>query len=143
MEWQADKVLTSIERRLRERIEAAAIHLKNQIRTNISVPSRSVSLTIGRKGQVKKTLGPRGDSRSKPGEFPHKDFGNLRQSIAYEMDDDRPLARVGTVIGYAKPLEFGASKMRARPFLRRTLAEEKETIRQIIELGGSTDITVD
>ena len=126
------------------RMEAAAIHLVNSIKVNISVPSRTVTFKQGRGGKFRKVLGPRGSSRSKPGDFPNKDYGTLRQSITWDIRDDGDVvvARVGTPVGYSRHLEFGTSKMAARPFLRRTLKEETETIRQIVERGGRTDISV-
>lgn len=126
------------------RMEAAAIHLTGAIKVNISVPSRTVKFKQGRGGKFRKVLGPRGSDRSKPGEFPHRDYGTLRQSITWDIRDDGDVvvARVGTPVGYSRFLEFGCAKMAARPFLRRTLKEEQETLRQIVERGGRTDISV-
>ncbi len=58
------------------------------------------------------------------------------------MNQETLTARVGTTIRYGKYLEFGTSKMRPRPWLRRTLGEERETIRQMVEHGGRSDIKV-
>lgn len=51
------------------------------------------------------------------------DTGRLRASIAQEIggDDDGLVARVGTNVEYAPYLEFGTSRMSARPFLRPAL----------------------
>lgn len=124
-----------------QRVEAAAIHLQNEARILISIPSRTVTLQDNGKGKVKRVLGPRGSNRSKPGEPPHMDHGNLRRSVAHDMPDELT-ARVGSTLKYAKFLEVGTSKMAARPWLRRSLKENSSTIRQIIERGGATDVKV-
>jgi len=146
MQWNGDQYLAEAERTYGDRVRAAGIYLQSRIRENISIPSRTVGVGIiskgKNKGQTKKILGARGSNRSKPGEFPHKDYGLLRQSIATDYDQSTLTARIGSALSYAKYLELGTRKMRPRPFLRRTLAEERETIRQMIELGGRTDIEV-
>lgn len=126
------------------RLEAAAIYLVAQIKQNISIPSRTVTFKQGRGGKFRKVLGARGSSRSRPGEFPHKDYGTLRQSITWQIDETANgiTARVGTPVSYARDLEFGTRKMAARPFLRRTLKEEREAIRQIAEHGERATISV-
>lgn len=141
MQWD-ESYVREVERTVAARVQAAGYHLVSRIRENISVPSRTVKLREGKGGKVKKVLGPRGSSRSRPGEFPHKDFGRLRQSIAQQHFPDEARSIVGTNLPYGKFLELGTSKMAARPFLRRTLAEEKETIRQMITFGGASDIKV-
>lgn len=140
MQWN-DSYILEAERTYSQRVEAAGFYLISRIRENISIPSRTVSLSI-KNGKVKKTLGDRGSSRSKPGEFPHKDFGTLRSRIAQDHPSDSLVTRVGTNLAYGKYLEFGTAKMRSRPWLRRTLAEEREPIRQIIEHGERNTITV-
>ena len=54
---------------------------------------------------------------SKPGEIPNQDTGVLGNNI--EVKRERPLVvRVSSEAPYSKALEFGTSKMAARPFLR-------------------------
>lgn len=56
---------------------------------------------------------------SSPGEFPNADFGALVKAMRFEPRG--PLEVVwGAFISYAKFLEFGTSKMAARPFIRPT-----------------------
>ena len=54
---------------------------------------------------------------SKPGEAPNNDTGDLRNKI--EVSQTRlDKARVTSSAEHSKPLEFGSSKMAARPFMR-------------------------
>jgi HK97 gp10 family phage protein len=126
----------------RMKVEAAAIFLTGQIKENISVPSRTVTFKQGRGGKMRKVLGARGSNRSRAGEMPHKDFGNLRASITWEIHEhgDYIVALVGSPLRYSIDLEYGTKKMAARPFLRRTLKESQERIRQIVEHGETYDI---
>src|SRR5262245_11289739 len=106
MNWEGDKYIAEMERTVAQRVQAAGIYLQSRIRENISVPSRTVTFrTIERgknRGESKKVLGPRGSNRSKPGDFPHKDFGFLRQSIAQQFDAVNLISRVGSSIKYAR-----------------------------------------
>jgi HK97 gp10 family phage protein len=141
MQWN-DNYIKEVERTVSQRVQAAGYFLVSRIRENISIPSRTVSfkqISRGKnKGKTKKVLGARGSNRSKPGQFPHKDFGRLRMSIA--QDHRGLITRVGTNVPYGKFLELGTAKMAARPFLRRTLAEERQKIEDMIRFGPSTDI---
>ena len=141
-----ENFIRELERTVAQRVEAAGRYLQSEMRKNISIPSRTVKTAATRSGGTKKVLGPRGSNRSKGGEFPHKDYGRLRASIAVEMQADAPngpRVLVGTNLAYGKHLEFGTKSMKPRSFLRRTLKEERETIRQMITFGGRTDISVE
>jgi HK97 gp10 family phage protein len=135
MEWSGEQFVAQVEAKARRNVEAACIHVQNQVRFLISTPSRTVTYAQrkNRKGEMKtkKILGPRGSNRSKPGEAPHKDTGTLRSSIAHQMQEG-PSGLVGSALAYARHLELGTKKMAPRPYLRRTLAQEKPAIVEII-----------
>lgn len=76
-------------------------------------------------------------TRSLPGEFPRKQTGDLRRRIAYEVDEASLVARVGTNLLYGKFLELGTKKMAPRPFLRRTLAAERDAITRLLAGGAA------
>lgn len=143
MYWKGEEFIQGIERKVTRNVQAACIHVKSRARENISTPSRTVTyvqgvnIRTGERGKIKKKLGKRGSSRSKPGDFPHKDYGTLRASVAHMMIADQPKGLVGSSLSYALFLERGTTKMSARPWLRRTLAEESEAVLSIV----TTDLT--
>lgn len=55
------------------------------------------------------------------------DTGRLRSSIthALETDSDGLVAKVGTNVEYAAFVELGTSRMRAQPYLRPALYQER------------------
>lgn len=57
---------------------------------------------------------------SAPGEFPKSDTGQLVSSLFFRVGADRLSAMFGTRLNYGAYLEFGTSRMRARPWLRPT-----------------------
>ena len=55
---------------------------------------------------------------SAPGEYPASDKGRLGPSVRVELPSlSKLVARVGTAVAYGPMLEFGTSKMAARPWL--------------------------
>jgi HK97 gp10 family phage protein len=127
--------VAAVEKKARRNVEAACIHVQNQVRFLISTPSRTVTYAerMNRRGErkTKKILGKRGSNRSTAGNPPHKDTGTLRSSIAHQMEAG-PSGLVGSALAYARHLELGTKKMAPRPYLRRTLAQEKPAIVDII-----------
>jgi HK97 gp10 family phage protein len=53
------------------------------------------------------------------------DTGRLRNSIAFELDEDRLSGGVGTNVEYAPFVEHGTSRMAAQPFLFPAFEEER------------------
>ncbi len=68
-------------------------------------------------------------SPSPPGKGPGVITGRLRASIGYRIGVDSlsPFVDIGTAVLYAPYLEFGTSKMAARPFLRPALEAARST----------------
>lgn len=67
-------------------------------------------------GDTAKRYNPsRNVSVSKPGNPPHTDTGQLRQSIKFDVKEGT--GRVGSNLKYAAWLEFGTENMRPRPWL--------------------------
>jgi len=75
-----------------------------------------------------------GPSPSAPGEPPGLDTGFLRNSV--QVDEVTPTeAFLGAHTEYAEPLEFGTSRMAARPFMRPALDQHE---REILDAVRST-----
>jgi HK97 gp10 family phage protein len=76
-----------------------------------------------------------GGEHSRPGEPPHKETGELQASVGHVVQAE-PLEiklRLYADAPYAAYLEFGTSRMRARPFLRPALHRLLPRARAIIK----------
>lgn len=75
---------------------------------------------------------------SAPGQPPAKDTGTLQSSIEYKVtkDGETISGLIGSSADYAIYLEFGTSRMAARPFLRPVLENNKEEIVDKFVGGG-------
>lgn len=78
---------------------------------------------------IKANMSP--DGPSAPGEAPAVDTGRLRASIAHrvEMESGEAVGLVGTSVEYAPWLEFGTTRMQARPFMVPAIERNREWIR--------------
>lgn len=115
--WNGDGILREAEQKLERKLDAAAIHLQNQVKRKLSVP-----------GTGRGTGG--GVTHAPPGEPPYKQTGMLRASIAWERAG-KLTRRVGSNLEYARNQELGIT-VHPHPYLRPTLAEESDTLRRII-----------
>jgi hypothetical protein len=73
---------------------------------------------------------------SAPGEPPASDTGALANSIVARIsksDADYAESETGPTMAYDEALEFGASRMAARPYARPTLDEDADQIQAAIE----------
>lgn len=79
--------------------------------------------------------GARTHTASVAGAFPNSDTGILVSSIFFDMNVRSQVARFGVNdrLNYARFLEFGTSKMEARPFLRPSYNAKKGEYIQAIE----------
>lgn len=109
--WKGDELKKLVKFDAAQRIEVAAILLKNAIKEDLSEP-----------------FPPASDE----GEPPHKRTGRLRASMSHEVDKEALTARVGSNVLYAKFLELGTVKMAARPFLRKAFNEHFDKLRAIM-----------
>ncbi|WP_342150235.1 hypothetical protein [Methylorubrum sp. SB2] len=69
---------------------------------------------------------------SAPGEFPKTDRGQLVASLFFRVGGDRLSAMFGTALLYGRYLEYGTSRMAARPWLRPTFRTLEPQARQRI-----------
>lgn len=121
-EWFVDQVSDTVVLTVERRMKLATEFLKNKVVKNISRP-------------VTKSTGPRGGrvvtNRSKPGEYPKADTTQLMRTIFGETKETETNVWdgfVGTPLDYGLILEL---RMK-RPFLQRTLREEKARITKIL-----------
>ena len=109
MKWHGDEFFRMLEEHNRKTLELAAIHLKNKVKEKLSTPYPPAS---------------------NPEDYPHRRDGELRRSVAHEVVGH--VARVGTNKVYGRHLEMGTSRMKKRPFLRPTLANQRRQLRRIM-----------
>lgn len=96
--WHGKEVTRQIHDTLENRMNAIGMLGKTDIKTMLNVGGGTRE--SGGKGRQL--------NRSKPGEPPHLDTGELRRSIDYELKRGAvPILRVGTNTKYAKWLELG------------------------------------
>lgn len=143
--WNGDKFYKAFQDDQVKRMTRAAIYLTREIKQNISIAAKKVKVppafASGEGNNARSTLTGRFvkkvtiKQRSKPGEFPRKDFGELRRSITYEIvkTANNVLARVGTNKIYGRYLEFGTRSMAKRPWLRPSLAKARASIVRVIK----------
>lgn len=127
---------------MRSNVVTAAVYMVGQLKKTLGTGERT--------GKVYRVPGTRNATytASAPGEAPAVQLGNLISSITHELKVDTPdelIAQVGTIMEYAKRLEFGFSDVDSlgrqyhqapRPFMRSTYLQERDMIKRI--LGGHT-----
>jgi HK97 gp10 family phage protein len=69
---------------------------------------------------------------SKAGDPPATDTGYLQSNIYVAIDADRMGASVESLADYSVHLEFGTTRMEARPFMQPALESNKPKIRRMI-----------
>jgi len=85
--------------------------------------------------QMKDVMTNAGPSPSKAGNPPAVDTGNLRRSIQINQDTASGDVEVGTNVEYARYLEYGTSKMAARPWLNRSFNLAKSSMSRYAKLA--------
>ena len=132
--WYGDKVVSHINDSLKKRLYRAGAHLSNSISTSFQ---RTPKL-MGKRGK-RRRAGPGQQLYvpSKPGETPAIQTATLKRSIGHaeegfvsRVGPRKPLGGVG--LKYARMLEFGTRRMRARPFMRPAVHRERSTIGLIL-----------
>lgn len=96
-----------------------------QVAAQISITKGSAS---GRKTKKHKHV------PSAPGQPPNNDEGTLANNIetTLEFDSDGPVAQVSSNAAHSSPLEFGTSKMAARPFMAPARDAERQKVEDLV-----------
>jgi len=117
IEWFIGKATRTIQLTMKRRVRLATQLLQSRVVQNLSVP---VGRGVG--GQIVQ--------RSKPGEFPRAETVQLMRTIFtdFQSDETGVSGHVCTPLDYGLLLEL---KMQ-RPFLVRTLMEEKRKITKLL-----------
>lgn len=127
LDWHGAEALEMIRERALEFVTSAAIIVERRAHVLLSIPGTVVSIAKGSKGKRKTDA-----VRSKPGEAPRKQTGDLRRKTTYEVDAETLTSRVGTNLKKGKALELGTSRgLLPRPWLRRALAESQTEIQSL------------
>ena len=141
--WRAQAVMDQVEARVQQNMDRAAIYLVNDVVTHFGSPSPmpDIGLLKRRRGGDFTKLKEkewRGMQSSAPGDPPFVQTGMLRRSITWDAPS-KLVRLVGSALkpqgekgSYALCLEYGTSKMQARPYLRPALARCKATLFRII-----------
>jgi len=90
-----------------------------------------ISINQGAKSGDIYSRGGKTSRRSAAGEPPATDTGFLVNNIALKIDADSLGVSVESRADYSLALEFGTSKMSARPFMQPALESNKGKIRQL------------
>lgn len=134
-EWNGDEAKKMVQSKALGFITRAAIVVERRAKELLDIPGTAFSIAKGTKG---KRLNDQ--VRSKPGEPPRKQTGQLRASITYEVDEKTQSARVGTNLQYGKALELGSKRgLKPRPFLRRALYEMQANVNELLGKIGKDE----
>jgi HK97 gp10 family phage protein len=106
---------------VRQAIAAGALAVEREAKTSVQRGSRTGRIYYRRN---------RTHQASAPGEAPKSDTGYLAGRITTVVDLDGLGANVESQAAYSKALEFGTTKMAARPFLFPAFEKMKERIKR-------------
>ena len=106
--WNGDGAIDYVRGRAAGFITRAAIEVKRRAQELLSIPG--TANRIKNSGKHKKGEHITAAVRSKPGEPPRKQTGQLRASVTYEYDEKTMTARVGTPLKYGGYLELGTKR---------------------------------
>lgn len=138
VKWRGDEVLAAFEKRVAANLDRASLLVVRDVVTHFGNPPREPN----KKGTGFKKNSSRiwkRAHRSTPGDPPYIQTGTLKRSIGF----DRPTKltrRVGSSLkgakgkdgkagrSYAHMLEYGTTKMAARPYLRPALMRQRSAI---------------
>lgn len=78
------------------------------------------------------SISGKGHIASKPGEYPNREFGDLQNGLKAELTG-RLEAEFRSEAPHSRPLEFGTSKMEARPHVRPSRDAEAPKIERLFQ----------
>jgi len=139
MKFHTKEVIRSIEQAAAQRMEEAVIHVREVTIDTLGQPGTGRVYThyfwSDASGRLR-----RGRERGKPhqasapGEPPAVDTGELRQSVRWTIEGSgtEVTGTVGTKKKHGKMLEFGTTKIKARPWLHPSFLKSLDKVKQIL-----------
>ena len=142
--WYAKQVMDKVEAQVQQNMDKAAILLQGEIVKSFGSPPAAPE--GWKPGRSKKSAEKvwRGKQHSAPGEPPYVQTGMLRRSITWAAPT-KLIRLVGSMLrpqgesgshSYAWYLEYGTSKMAARPYLLPALRRLRGQLFRIIATGN-------
>lgn len=126
-----EKIFSDL-KKLRESIDSPLAQALAVSAINVQATARkSIQKQHGRKVRRKVNGRFRTLNISNPGEPPTTKTGTLVRSIFWKVIPSEMKAIVGTPLNYGMFLEFGTTKMEARPWLSPALEAEKKKILEV------------
>lgn len=117
--------LKQVRAQMQKNMASALIHFAGAVQ-------RKISRTQPRKRYSGQYVSYKGLDPSIAGSPPKILSAELIRSIAWEINPDGLGGRVGSGMRYATILEFGTSRMQARPFFQPTLFEENDRLEDLL-----------
>jgi len=109
--------IAALSRQLAE-LAGDADAVMTEIVTNLAVDTQQEAVQGIQRGPATGAVRSDGSRASAPGEYPMSDTGRLANNVVANLPTSGNLsAEVGTNIQYGRYLEFGTSRMAARPWL--------------------------
>lgn len=118
----SDDLIKRLEKSLVRGLTKGCIHMANETKKLISVPAPRRRV-VARDGSIYW----RATTPATPGAPPRKLSGNLRRSVAYIVDQNEFVGKIGTNVNYGRFLEY-----RNHPWLRVILQRELRRASQIV-----------
>jgi HK97 gp10 family phage protein len=124
----ADALIAALEKLKRDERAGIGRALAQSV-VQLDAYARQKIQSGGRSGRVYRRRGI-AHQASAPGEFPKTDRGQLVASLYFRVAANKLSAFFGTKLNYGRYLEYGTSRMRARPWLAPTLKANAGVIRK-------------
>ena len=117
--------ISALSRQLAE-LAGDADAVMTEVVTNLAVDTQREAVQGIQRGPATGAVRPDGSRASAPGEYPMSDTGRLANNVVANLPTSGNLsAEVGTNIQYGRYLEFGTSRMAARPWLLPSLTRPR------------------
>lgn len=109
--------ISALSRQLAE-LAGDADAVMTEVVTNLAIDTQREAVQGIQRGPATGAVRPDGSRASAPGEYPMSDTGRLANSVVANLPTSGNIStEVGTNVQYGRYLEFGTTRMAARPWL--------------------------